>query len=98
MWFFLCYSVSGTGISSTACCADSRISLAPTVTGRGAVGRAIKVVRGEFRAEVNHRPARDAGLWDIFENGTHEQRAAEQDRFWEDVFEKDAADRRRSPL
>ena len=77
-------------MSATLCCADSRISPAAEVIGWEAVHQAIAEVREEFRAEVRPRPALDARLWDIFENGTLEQWAAEQDRFWREFGAKES--------
>lgn len=90
MWFYFCYGQSGNDMSATLCCADFRISLAAEVIGWEAVHQAITGVREEFRAEVRPRPALDARLWDIFENGTPEQWAAEQDKFWREFGAKES--------
>ena len=66
------------------CWDDFRISLAAEVIGWEAVRQAIAEAREAYRAEVPHRPAIDARLWDIFENGTAEQWYAEGDRFWQE--------------
>jgi len=93
-WFFFIYGGTGGSEARLKAFARRRIARAEAAIGEDAVDAAIKDSREEFRTKV----VKDDRLWDIFENGTHEQRAAVQDRFWEDVFEKDAADRRRSPL
>lgn len=91
MWCYFCYGQSGNDMSATLCCADFRISLAAEVIGWEAVHQAIVEVREEFRAEVRPRPALDARLWDIFENGTPEQWEAVQDESWREIFEQYAA-------
>ncbi len=58
-----------------------------------AVRQAIAEVREAFRAEVPHRPAIDARLWDIFENGTVEQRLAVQHEIYQNMIEHFAAKR-----
>jgi hypothetical protein len=88
MWFYFCYGQSGNDMSATLCCADFRISLAAKIIGWKVVHQAIAGVREEFRAEVKPRPAKDARLWDLFQNGTHEQWVTEQTAFWREYEAK----------
>jgi hypothetical protein len=92
-WDCFYYSMGGGDISLHMCYADFRISLAAEVIGWEAVRQAIAEVREAFPAEVPHRPAIDARLWDIFENGTEEERLAVQYEIYQNLIEHFAAKR-----
>ena len=70
-WSFFLDGCTGSTEWRVAEFANRRFERAEAVIGAEAVVEAIKEVRGEFKAEV-----KDDRLWDIFENGTEEQRDA----------------------
>jgi len=86
-WYFFIFGQTGSSEFRRGNFARRRIRRAATAIGQEAVDQAIKEVREEFKAKVN-----DARLWDIFENGTEEQREAVLAETWRDWCEKDAAE------